>query len=73
MPLKSLWPSPAFRRAKGGRLAAARMLKTGAALFDGAAILGHKALVMSKRYSYVSPVRLAMLIAIILAPGIGGS
>ena len=72
--------SQAFRRAarRIGRpdlrwhdtrhLAGSRLLATGASLPEVAATLGHKTLAMSKRYTHVSPVRLASLIAAMPAP-----
>ena len=72
--------SQAFRRAarRIGRpdlrwhdtrhLAGSRLLATGASLPEVAATLGHKTLAMSKRYTHVSPVRLASLIATMPAP-----
>jgi integrase len=72
--------SQAFRRAvrKMGRpdlrfhdlrhVAGSRLLATGASLPEVAATLGHKTLAMSKRYTHVSPVRLASLIAAMPAP-----
>lgn len=44
-------------------VAGTRLLATGASLPEVAAMLGHKTLAMSKRYSHVSPVRLRALIA----------
>ena len=44
-------------------VAGSRLLATGASLPEVAAMLGHKTLAMSKRYSHVSPVRLAGLMA----------
>jgi integrase len=44
-------------------IAGSRLLATGASLPEVAAMLGHKTLAMSKRYSHVSPVRLAGLLA----------
>jgi integrase len=49
-------------------LAGSRLLATGASLPEVAATLGHKTLAMSKRYSHVSPVRLATLIDAMPAP-----
>lgn len=44
-------------------VAGTRLLATGANLPEVAAMLGHKTLAMSKRYSHVSPVRLRQLMA----------
>lgn len=44
-------------------IAGSRLLGTGASLPEVAAMLGHKTLAMSKRYTHVSPVRLRSLIA----------
>ena len=51
-------------------VAGSRLLATGASLPEVASMLGHKTLVMSQRYSHVSPVRLAGLIAnmVVAAP-----